>query len=43
MVSILSVIDKATLNGFLGILELSPIGKYCSVKADEISLSNLLI
>ena len=40
MLFILSVIDNATLNGFLGTLELSPTGKYCSVKADEISLSN---
>ena len=36
----LSVTDKATLKGFLGILELSPMGKYCSVTANEISLSN---
>ena len=39
-VSILSVTDKATLKGFLGILESKPIGKYCSVSANEISLSN---
>ena len=30
----------APLNGFLGTLEFNPIGKYCSVKANEISLSN---
>ena len=39
-VSILSVIDNEILNGFLGTLEFSPIGKYCSVNANEISLSN---
>ena len=39
-VSILSVIDNVTLNGFFGTTELSPIGKYCSEIAKEISLSN---
>ena len=40
IVSILSVIDKATLNSFFGTLEFNPIGNYCSVNANEISLSN---
>ena len=39
-VSILSVIDNVTLNGFFGTIELSPIGNYCSEIAKEISLSN---
>ena len=39
IVSILSEIDKAKLNGFLGIFEFIPIAKYCSVIAKEISLS----
>ena len=40
IVSILSVIDNATLKGFFGTFESSPIGKYCSVIASEMSLSN---
>ena len=39
-VSILSVTDNAKLKGFFGVLESKPIGRYCSVIANEISLSN---
>jgi glycyl-tRNA synthetase beta chain len=38
-VSILSVKDNVTLNGFLGTGESSPMGKYCSLIASTTSLS----
>ena len=33
-------VTERSVKGFLGVLELNPMGKYCSVIANEISLSN---